>query len=128
MDYNRYPANWKSEIVPAMHARAGGRCEWVEWIAGEWVRCPKMHRDPRPGSAKGVTLTTAHVGAPWPGHHGDKHDKADVRDENLLLLCEAHHLALDLEDHIKHARATRADKKRATMTRLYTASLFNEAV
>jgi hypothetical protein len=130
MDYDRYPSNWKSEIVPSMHARAGSQCEWIEWEAGEWVRCPKMHRDARQlhdetsESTKPVTLTTGHIGAPTHGTHGNPHDKMDVRDENLLLMCGSHHLRYDLQDHMRHARETRAARKLSRQKELYSATLF----
>ncbi len=35
------PRNWNSEIVPAVKARSGGRCEWkVNPAAGNYRRCP----------------------------------------------------------------------------------------
>ena len=125
MDYTRYPENWKTEIVPAIHVRAGAQCEWHDWEAGEWVRCPKIHREPRE-SGKPVTLTTGHLGAPRPGSHGDAHDKMDVREENLLLMCEAHHLRYDLQDHMKHAKETRVARKMSRQKELYAGSLFGE--
>ena len=35
------PPNWESELVPAVKARSGGRCEWkVDPKAGNYRRCP----------------------------------------------------------------------------------------
>jgi hypothetical protein len=60
-----------------------------------------------------VILTTAHLGKPHPdGRPGDKHDKMDVRDENLAHLCQRCHLLYDLEDHMRNAAVTRRRKKK----------------
>lgn len=42
---------------------------------------------------------------------GDKHDKMDVREENLKGMCQRCHLLFDLDDHIAHARTTRTSTK-----------------
>lgn len=59
------PANWESEIVPAVKARDGGRCRWV---------LPTKGRCPRPGTE------VDHIG---PNH---VHKLS-----NLRLLCAFHH-------------------------------------
>ena len=39
--HDSLPANWATEIVPAVKARSGGRCEWkVNPAAGNYRRCP----------------------------------------------------------------------------------------
>jgi 5-methylcytosine-specific restriction endonuclease McrA len=59
-----------------------------------------------------IVLTVAHLGTPHAdGAPGDKHDKFDVRDENLAALCQRCHLAYDMEDHIRNRRVTLARKK-----------------
>jgi 5-methylcytosine-specific restriction endonuclease McrA len=64
-----------------------------------------------------VVLTVAHLGTPHAdGTPGDKHDKLDVRDENLAALCQRCHLLYDLDDHIANAKVTRASKKRAALS------------
>lgn len=61
-----------------------------------------------------VILTVAHLGTQHPdGRPGDKHDKMDVRPENLAALCQNCHLSYDLADHIAHARETRMKRKAA---------------
>lgn len=42
IDYSRYPPNWKSEIVPAILARADGRCEWCDLINGQIIFSVQM--------------------------------------------------------------------------------------
>jgi len=56
-------------------------------------------------------LTVAHLGAPRPdGTPGDKHDKTDVRDENLAALCQRCHLNFDRDEHKQNAARTRRKK------------------
>ena len=106
MDRRRYPHNWP-KVSRTIRRIAGWQCEWCHIPNG--VPLPS-------GRAGNVVLTVAHLGAPlatgngW--RPGDKHDKHDVRRENLAALCQACHLRFDLDDHIAHARATRARKKR----------------
>lgn len=107
MDLADYPRSWKRKVSPLIRRIAGDRCE----------QCGIANGLPLPsGRAGRVVLTVAHIGAPlatgagW--KPGNKHDKHDIRRENLLALCQRCHLALDLEDHIAHARATRQRKKR----------------
>lgn len=106
MDISRYPPGWR-KISRTIRRIAGDHCE----------QCGISNGLPLPSGRPGkVVLTVAHIGAPlatgagW--RSGDKHDKHDVRRENLLALCQRCHLAIDLEDHIAHARATRQRKKR----------------
>lgn len=59
-----------------------------------------------------IVLTVAHLGTPHPdGTPGDKHDKHDVRPENLAALCQKCHLDYDREDHVAAAYATRRRKR-----------------
>ncbi|CAG0933582.1 hypothetical protein TFLX_03112 [Thermoflexales bacterium] len=58
-----------------------------------------------------IVLTVAHLGVDKPdGMPCDKHDKMDVRDENLAALCQKCHLNFDRDDHIRHAAETRRRK------------------
>ena len=106
-----YPDNW-DKVSRAIRRIVGWRCEW----------CGVKNGVPLPSGRDGkVVLTVAHLGAPlatgtsgW--RPGDKHDKHDIRRENLAALCQACHLRFDLDDHIAHARATRARKKREQAT------------
>ena len=112
IDKSRYPANW-SKVSLIIRRVAGNHCEY----------CHVENGSPLPSGRSGkVILTVAHIGAPlatgdtsdqWHGWKpGDKQNKHDIRRENLRALCQKCHLALDLEDHIQHAKATRARKKR----------------
>jgi hypothetical protein len=61
-----------------------------------------------------VVLTVAHLGTAFPDDSpGDKHDKMDVRDENLAALCQSCHLRYDHADHIRHAKETRHRRRAA---------------
>lgn len=127
VDWSRYPANWKSEVVPRIRTRSGDRCEWCGAPNHTWiVRPPGTHKWRRAPDGEQVdalvadgwrltfvVLTTAHLGKPYAdGRPGDKHDKHDTRDENLAHLCQRCHLLYDLEDHIRNAAVTRRRKKK----------------
>ena len=54
----------------------------------------------------------AHLGTPHAdGRPGDKHDKMDVRDENLAALCQRCHLNYDRDEHVHNAAVTRRQRK-----------------
>ena len=106
MDMSRYPPGWR-KISRTIRRIAGNRCEW----------CGIPNGVPLPSGRKyKVVLTVAHLGAPRPNGTGwtpgDKHDKRDVRRENLACLCQACHLRFDIDEHVEHARQTRQRKKR----------------
>ncbi len=106
MDKSRYPPGWK-KISLTIRRIAGWKCEW----------CAVAYGDPLPSGRKGtVVLSVAHLGVPRPTGDGwtkgDKHDKHDVRRENLACLCAACHLRYDIDEHVGHARETRQRKKR----------------
>lgn len=64
------------------------------------------------GKPAKVVLTVAHLGTPHSdGTPGDKHDKMDVRDENLAALCQACHLRYDIKEHTANAAKTRRRKR-----------------
>jgi hypothetical protein len=109
MNKDDYPANWP-KVSRTIRRIAGNRCEW----------CSVANGVPLPSGRDGsVVLTVAHLGAPIPTGDGwkpgDKHDKHDVRRENLAALCQRCHLDFDQNDHIAHARVTRQRKKRARL-------------
>lgn len=91
-DYSRYPANWKTEIVPRIKARAGDRCE----------NCGAANYSTS-ASGKRVVLTVAHL---------DNPDPMDCRDENLALLCQKCHNSRDGKMRAEHATVTRRERKR----------------
>ena len=84
------PKGWKSAIIPAVKARDGGRCTWVEGIegGGSWRMWADPRRCPKPG------VDVDHMGEP-----------DDHRLEMLRLLCEQHH---------DHKTAVDANKARWT--------------
>lgn len=67
-------------------------------------QCGKVYKEPGECLECGVTL----VEAP-----GDKHDKMDVRDENLAALCQRCHLNFDRDEHAANATKTRERKREA---------------
>jgi hypothetical protein len=124
MDPSRYPVDWKA-ISLAVREAAGWKCEWCGAPNGEVIT--RDRRDPKTWSVVTgcgdneaddgvkttlIVLTVAHLGAAHAdGSPGDKHDKHDVRRENLAALCQACHLAYDLDDHVRNAAETRRRKK-----------------
>jgi hypothetical protein len=87
VDKNRYPSSWR-KVSLTIRRLAGWRCEW----------CQIENGAPLPsGRAGRVVLTVAHLGTPYAdGRPGDKHDKHDIRRENLAALCARCHLKFDL--------------------------------
>lgn len=124
VDWARYPANWRT-IRAQILARAEDRCERCGvpnhaliqrqgdafWVLDDWsaeMACLDGERVTR------VVLTIAHLGVPYPdGRPGNKHDKLDVRPENLLALCQRCHLREDMDEHRRHAAETRRKKRLA---------------
>lgn len=101
VDWSRYPANWK-QISLRIREREGWRCKW----------CGAEHGQPNPRTGSKVVLTVAHLGTPHAdGRPGDKHDKMDVRDENLAALCQACHLRFDIKEHMHNAAETRRKQR-----------------
>lgn len=110
IDYSRYPPNWKSEIRPAVLARAKNTCEWpgcgfqngqlvyrgmlhtgrLEWYesytkAVEGVGEFMAFKDPIK-----VILTIAHL----------DHDETNhaVELDRLAAYCQLHHLRYDAKE------------------------------
>ena len=101
-----YPKNWMREIVPLILARDGYRCrvcgieryavgEWqdgqfIRWRQGgsflEAKRIAAVVSQELGRKQRVVLLACAHVLNP---------DPSDVRNENLLTLCNYHHTRLD---------------------------------
>lgn len=115
VDRSRYGPNWP-KVSRTIRRIAGNRCEW----------CGVPNGVPLPSGRKGkVILTVAHLGTPFAdGRPGDRHDKHDIRRENLASLCQSCHLRYDLPDHIAHARETRQRKKREARARSGQMNLF----
>jgi hypothetical protein len=100
-DASRYPKNWK-EISARIRERDGNRCKW----------CGTANYQLNPRTGSKVILTVAHLGVDYPdGRPGNKHDKLDVRDENLAALCQQCHLNYDRDEHMLNAALTRYRRK-----------------
>lgn len=98
---DNYPPNWRTEIVPAVRARSGNRCECTGECGRrecQGRRCPAVHGQPHPlsTSPRGVVLTTAHL----------NHMPSCADIGQLRHLCERCHLYLDRDHHARNARAT----------------------
>lgn len=110
MDMRRYPRNWRKASL-VLRRNVGWRCEW----------CGLPQGAPLPSSASGYrcVLTVAHLGTAYPdGRPGNKHDKHDLRRENLAVLCQRCHLNYDRRDHqvtqAMNRRRRRAEQLRRT--------------
>lgn len=131
VDWSKYPKNWKSEIRPAILARANNCCEecgvpngmpvFRGMYCGEKV-FQTVNGDlfKEDGSfimhdseycciegksenqqAIKIVLTVAHL----------DHDLNNNSSENLKALCQLHHLRHDKSHHMKNSRATNEKKK-----------------
>jgi hypothetical protein len=97
IDYKKYPPNWKTEIVPAVLARANNCCEncglknkekafslsidgETEWVSADLIMIPE-------GKPVKVVLTVAHL-------DHDEHNH-DVKLDRLKALCQLCHLRYD---------------------------------
>lgn len=105
-DMTLYPKDWLEISHAIRFVRAEGRCECTGECGKHEGRCEAEHGKPHPVTGSLVILTTAHLGTGT----GDKHDKMDVRPENLKAMCPRCHLLFDLADHLEHALATRREK------------------
>jgi len=102
MDRSRYPADWEQISQRIRFERAGGKCE----------QCGAVNNQPHPLTGNKVVLTVHHIGvAHADGSPGSPHDKMDVREENLIALCQRCHFIADLPIHMANAKATRLRKK-----------------
>lgn len=127
MDKKRYPRNW-SEISRATRERAGWKCEQCGAPNGEYIvrgkgaawRLLELADEGRHVKAVRVVLTVHHAGVPKPdGTPGDRHDKMDVRPENLQALCQRCHLLADLDIHMENRKRTLAARKRRGQLNLF---------
>jgi hypothetical protein len=151
-----YPSNWK-EISLQIRERAGWCCEACGVANGEFiirsVIDPARYMTVRPHESVmyrimgdeavrmsevpdeflytdeiTVVLTVHHIGVDKPdGTPGDPHDKMDVRDENLVALCQRCHLLADLPLHIANAKATRKRKRHEAILATGQQPLFDES-
>lgn len=107
VDMSRYPDNWDEISNYIRFVRGQGQCECTGECGLHSGRCEAKHGEAHPVTGSKVILTTAHLGTGT----GNKHDKMDVRPENLKGMCQRCHLIFDLPEHMEHARETRANQK-----------------
>jgi len=95
---DRYPKNWRTEIVPRIRARSGNRCECTgqcgrihnrrqEIVAGYLApRCNRVNGMPIDEiEGPKIVLTVMHL----------NHQPEDCSDENLLHACQGCHNRYD---------------------------------
>lgn len=109
INYKEYPPNWKTEIRPAVLARAKDCCEECQApnyaliyrpIKGksDWILAPEGHESDAMAldgvKFSKIILTIAHL----------DHDKLnhDVKLDRLQALCQRCHLKYDLNRHINN--------------------------
>lgn len=121
IDYNEYPANWKTEIRPAVLNRANNKCEECgapnglliyrlckgkpDWkLAPEGCLADVMETDGIKFTK--IVLTIAHL----------DHDKLNhnVKLDRLRALCQRCHLLYDLPRHIANRKYGRNHSKNQT--------------
>ena len=96
-----YPDNW-TEISLSIRARAAGQCECTgECGLHRGNRCKERDHEKAQWASGIVVLTVAHR----------NHYPPDVRDENLMALCNTCHLRYDQVLHVRNARETRRGGK-----------------
>ncbi len=88
-----YGRNWRLLSKRLIKRRAGNQCEW----------CHARNGQPHPITGGIVRLAVAHF----------NQVSGDDRETNLVVLCQRCHFALDRDQHIANARATRQKKKDA---------------
>lgn len=110
---DRYPANWKSEIVPRIRARSGNRCECTgqcgrnhmrenmdaaRWQLDHPLRCYRWNWMPIDDiDGPKIVLTVAHL----------DHQPENCADDNLLHLCQGCHLRYDAPRKAAEMKARR---------------------
>ena len=115
IDYRKYPANWKSEIRPAILERDGNCCKFCgiedqlmgyRLRDGTFIECSGMEIEAREEDGLKsilIVLTVAHL----------DHDITNNDHDNLASLCQRCHLRYDAKHHAKNSKATREAKKQA---------------
>lgn len=156
MQRDRYPDDWEAISKHIRFNRAGNKCEWCgvpnharivrkpktteyliidldayavySWPDGTPIKLSELPEGFDYDREIKVVLTVAHLGTPHPdGRPGDKHDKMDIREENLAALCQRCHLLYDIDEHVAHAKETRLRKKQARIQAAGQLSLFGGA-
>jgi hypothetical protein len=133
-DYSKYPANWKSEIRPAILKREGHCCKFCgvpnkAWVCrGTWGDTVVWQNDDGQifDAANGKYLGSAYVGDVWTSDNPKKqvltkvvltimhldHDITNNDYNNLAAGCQRCHLNYDKAHHKKTAQETRNKKKK----------------
>lgn len=138
IDYKKYPANWKSEIRPAIMSRAGSRCEIcgvahysvVKWdkTIRQWERaCGNIYIDEIGANGAKTYQEARQLAAEWNSSFNDEddrgwivivltiahlnHDVTDNRPENLKALCQRCHNNHDKDYRKQNAKTTIATKR-----------------
>lgn len=128
IDYKKYPPNWKTEIVPAVLARANNCCEfegckfkngqlvfrgkmnkkieWFETFEEALERCDQFMVWHIPIK---VVLTIAHL-----DHDETNHE---VRLDRLKAMCQLHHLRYDAKE--KYRRQKENWEKKSGQQKLF---------
>lgn len=129
IDYKKYPANWKTEIRPAILERASNKCEQCNVpnksivCRGEWYGTNVWQNDDGQMycADTGKYIGDTYVGDVWTEckqsmvkivltiAHLD-HDVTNNDYSNLKALCQRCHLKHDAQHHKANSRATRERK------------------
>ena len=99
-DPKRYPKNWKSEVVPAIRARSGDRCECtgqcgLHRFTGGPRRCTEINGAPARFARGRIVLTAAHL---------CKCEPKCGNLEHLRHMCQRCHLRIDVTHHLANRR------------------------
>lgn len=139
MDKKRYPPDWKA-ISLRIREKAGWKCEkcgaadrtlimrsakrpehyivldadgCFRTVEGDLLRMSELPSEFDESQLTLVVLSVHHKGVDKPdGTPGDRRDKMDCRDENLVALCSRCHLLADMDLNIPARKVTRIRKKK----------------
>jgi hypothetical protein len=100
----KYPANWLEVSKWVRYERAEGRCECMGECGLHTTtgRCVEINHE-KAKFAKGIVILTA--------AHTCDCDPLCSNPEHLKAMCNRCHLRLDVDLHVKNAKATRERKK-----------------
>lgn len=97
----RYPANWRTEIRPAILARAGNRCEG----SPAYPDCRVVNGEVHPVTGSRVVLTVAHL----------DHTPENCAPGNLRAWCQRCHITYDAPMKAAKRRKGAADRVAALL-------------
>lgn len=129
IDYADYPPNWKTEIVPAVRRRSGGKCEFCGLKNGQMVWSYKIFLKDNKGRYKLKTFWTesksdldrilpyAHTGSIKPvkvvltvAHLDHDETNMNVSIERLRDLCQYCHLNYDAVEKLRRSMTNHQTK------------------